>query len=165
MKNDISGIANWKSEDGWKNYSNDRNVQIDVHGTGTMKIQVPVFKYDNVEEWIMYDLDYYICDLNGYEIAHAYYYPEIEGQTGSYRYYEADQTFDFPWDIFGYNGEADYKVTNAPYADDTAPSEKGPGLRPAFLPGFPFPAAVRTSTQGFAETLRRQSALPASPLP
>lgn len=121
----ISGIANWKSEDGWKNYSNDRNVQIDVHGTGTMKIQVPVFKYDNVEEWIMYDLDYYICDLNGYEIAHAYYYPEIEGQTGSYRYYEADQTFDFPWDIFGYNGEADYKVTNAPYADDTAPSIKG----------------------------------------
>lgn len=121
----ISGIANWQSEDGRKNSSNDRDVQIDVHGTGTMKIQIPVFKYDNVEEWIMYDLDYYICDLNDYEIAHVYYYPEIEGQTGSYWYYEADQTFSFPWNIFGYNGEADYKITNAPYADDTAPSIKG----------------------------------------
>lgn len=123
----VSGNAYWENGEDWENHWNDTNVQIDARNTGVLEIYISGSKYDDIDEWTMYDLDYYIYDMNGNEIASAYFYPEKESQDGRYEYNENEtgQTFYFPWDIFGYKGEADYKVTNAPYADDTAPAIKG----------------------------------------
>lgn len=117
----VSTSANWRSgnKDRWE--SSDESTTIPAGQSNTAVVEAPVSRYDSTGQWILYDLDYYMYDLRSNYLGYGYYYPDSPIGENYYNYYDNKNYFSIPMDLVDYNGEGNYIITDAPYADEKAP--------------------------------------------